>query len=151
MKRGREWEHDTAGPSKKAANDEIRAKLDEPGRLTSPPRTSTPHNHYRRNSSEVRRENAMRASENYHPSEAAHHPYTMPPQQIPSMHTILDEPKPARKEDEEPAARKMDVDEDYDNNSEDEKRAGSATASGTASKNSPAQPPQAVPKQEIAA
>ena len=153
MKRSREWEPETNGPSKKAANDETRAKLDEPARHSSPPppRAPTPGDHYRRNSSEIRRENALRVSENYHPSEVAHHPYTMPPQQIPSMHTILDTPKDDRKENAEPAARKMEVDEDYDMNSEDEKRAASATASGTASKNSPVQPAMSVPKQEVAA
>ena len=93
----------------------------------------------------------MRVSENYHPSEVAHHPYTMPPQQIPSMHTILDGPKEDRKENAEPAARKMEVDEDYDMNSEDDKRGGSATASGSATKNSPIQPPTTAPKQEITA
>ena len=93
----------------------------------------------------------MRVSENYHPSEVAHHPYTMPPQQIPSMHTILDGPKEDRKESAEPAARKMEVDEDYDMNTEDDKRGGSATASGSATKNSPIQPPTTAPKQEITA
>ena len=91
----------------------------------------------------------MRVSENYHPSEVAHHPYSMPPQQIPVMHANLDGPREDRKENAEPAARKVEVDEDYDMNSEDEKRAGSATASGTASKNSPVQP--TAPKQEIMA
>lgn len=39
------------------------------------------------------------------------------------MHTIMDTPKEEpRKEVVEPAARKVEVDEDYDNNSEDEKR-----------------------------
>ncbi len=151
MKRSREWEADAAGPAKKVASEESRAKLDEPGRLSSPPgRTATPRDPYRRSSSEIRRENAERISQNYHPSEAAHHPYTLP-QQIPSMHTILDVPKDDRKETAEPAARKMEVDEDYDNNSEDEKRAGSNTASGSATKNSPTQapPPAPAPKQEI--
>lgn len=151
MKRGREWEPEQSGPSKKVANEENRAKLDEPSRHPSPPQKAgppTPRDHYRRSSSEIRRENAERQSQNYHPSEAAHHPYSLPPQNIPSMQTILDGPKDDRNENTEPAARKMDVDEDYDNNSEDDKRAGSATASGTASKNSPA---QALPKQEIAA
>jgi general transcriptional corepressor CYC8 len=152
MKRNREWEPENSGPSKKIANNETRAKLDEPSRHPSPPgRTVTPRDHYRRSSSEIRRENAQRVSENYHPSEAAHHPYSLPPQQIPSMHTILDGSKEDRKENIEPAARKMEVDEDYDNNSDDDKRGGSATASGTATKNSPVQPPTAAPKQEIAA
>lgn len=42
------------------------------------------------------------------------------------MHSIMGTPKPEeqsqRKEIQEAAARKVDVDEDYDNNSEDDKR-----------------------------
>ncbi|KAK5944586.1 glucose repression mediator protein [Knufia obscura] len=151
MKRHREWEQDQ--PAKKPANDETRARLEEypAARRYSPPsRIETPRDHYRRSSSEARRENEQRrANENYHPSEAAHHPYSlqpqpvppmsqpmsqpMPPQQqqqqqqqIPSMHSIMGTPKPEeqsqRKEIQEAAARKVDVDEDYDNNSEDDKR-----------------------------
>ena len=153
MKRGREWDVES-GPSKKPANEETRARLDEPSRHPSPPnRITTPRDHYGRSPSEVQRENERRANENYHPSEAAHHPYSLAPQQIPSMATILDGSREERKEPAEAAARKMDVDEDYDNNSEDDKRAGSGTASGTATKNSPIQstPSSAVPKQEITA
>lgn len=152
MKRGREWESD--GPSKKPANDETRAGLDDIRRRQSPPnRITTPHDHYRRSSSEIRRENERRANENYHPSEAAHHPYSLAPQQMPSMSTILDSGKDDRKEPAEQAARKMDVDEDYDNNSEDDRKAGSGTAPGTATKNSPMQstPTSALPKQEVLA
>ena len=152
MKRGREWESE-AGPSKKPANDETRSRLDEAPRRSSPPnRISTPRDHYGPSPSEIQRENERRANENYHPSEAAHHPYSLPPQQIPSMSTILDGPKQERHEPDEPAARKMDLDEDYDNNSEDDKR-GSGPATGTATKNSPMQstPSSAVPKQEITA
>ena len=152
MKRSREWESES-GPSKKPANDETRARLDEPGRHASPHRNMPPRDPYGRSPSEIRRENERRANENYHPSEAAHHPYTGPPQQIPSMSAILDGPKEERKEPPEAAARKMDLDEDYDNNSEDDKRAGSGTATGTATRNSPVQstPSSAVPKQEITA
>ena len=133
MKRNREWEAEP-GPSKKIANDETRARLDDPTRRNSPPgRLPTPKEHFRRSSSEVRRENERRANENYHPSEAAHHPsYSLPPQQsqqIPSMQSILDGPKEERKEHLEQAARKVDVDEDYDNNSEDDKRAAAAAMS----------------------
>lgn len=39
------------------------------------------------------------------------------------MHSMFEAPKDERKEHVEPAARKVEVDEDYDNNSEDEKRA----------------------------
>lgn len=109
---------------------------------------SSPRDHYqRRSSSENRRENERRANENYHPSEAAHHPYTLP-QQIPSMQTILDGPKEDRKEPVEQAARKVEVDEDYDNNnSDDDRRA-------TGPQTSPPLGPglsTAPPKQEVAA
>jgi general transcriptional corepressor CYC8 len=150
MKRSREWEAD-AGPSKKLANEESRARLDEPMRRNSPPgRLPTPKDPFRRSPSEVRREQERRANENYHPSEAAHHPYSRPPQQIPSMQSILDGPKDERKEHVEQAARKVEVDEDYDNNSEDDKQRGPPT--GTAS--SPQvgiPPPSATPKREQAA
>lgn len=120
MKRSREWEAE--GPSKKLANEDTRARLEDQGsrRFSPPSRIQTPRDHYRRSSSEIRRENERRANENYHPSEAAHHPYILPPQ-MPSMSAILDN-KEERKEPVEVAARKVDVDEDYDNNSEDDKR-----------------------------
>lgn len=125
MKRAREWEAET-GPSKKIANDESRARLDDqaarrpspPGRIPS----STPRDFHRRSTSEIRRENERQANENYHPSEAAHHPHALP-QQIPSMHTMFDTAKDERKEHVEQAARKVEVDEDYDINSDEEKRA----------------------------
>lgn len=78
MKRAREWEAD--GPIKKLANDESRARLDDQNsRRPSPPaRMPSPGEMQRRSSSEARREDARRANENYHPSEAAHHPPTLP-------------------------------------------------------------------------
>ncbi|KEF57442.1 glucose repression mediator protein [Exophiala aquamarina CBS 119918] len=145
MKRNREWEAEP-GPSKKIANDETRARLEDPSRRNSPPgRLPTPKDHFRRSSSEIRRENERRANENYHPSEAAHHPYSLPPQQIPSMQSILDGPKEDRKEHLEQAARKVDVDEDYDNNSEDDKRAAAAAIN---SPQGPGPQPTATPKPE---
>jgi glucose repression mediator protein len=131
LKRARDWETDS-GPSKKVANDEARARLDEHASWrVSPPRrmsSTTPRDYQRRSSSETRRENERRANENYHPSEAAHHPHALP-QQMPPMHSIFDAAKEERKEHVEPAARKVEVDEDYDNNSDDDKRAlGSAGA-----------------------
>jgi len=148
MKRSREWDTEP-GPSKKIANDETRARLDDLNRRNSPPgRLPTPKDHYRRSSSEIRRENERRANENYHPSEAAHHPFSLPPQQIPSMQSILDGPKDERKENIEQAARKMDVDEDYDNNSEDDKRAPTAVMS---SPQVAAPPPISTPKPESTA
>lgn len=127
MKRMREWDND-AGPAKKIANDETRARLDDqmsrraspPGRAQSPPRPVM----HRRSSSEVRREDQQRrANENYHPSEAAHHPQALPSiQHLPAMHQPSEPPKEDRKEPVEPAARKVDVDENYDDEGEDEKR-----------------------------
>ncbi|KAL6247968.1 glucose repression mediator protein [Rhinocladiella similis] len=153
MKRTRDWEPE--GPSKKIANDETRARLDDPSRRNSPPgRLPSPKDHFRRSSSELRRENERRANENYHPSEAAHHPYSLAPQpqpqpqQIPSMQTLLDGSKEERPEHVEQAARKVDVDEDYDNNSEDDRRAGTVA---TSSPQVAAPPTSATPKQETAA
>jgi hypothetical protein len=87
--------------------------------------SATPRDYQRRNSSETRRENERHANENYHPSEAAHHPHphALPPQ-MPPMHSLFEAAKEERKEHVEPAARKVEVDEDYDNNnSDDDKRA----------------------------
>lgn len=60
------------------------------------------------------------------------------------MHSIVDAPKEEpRKEVVEPAARKVEVDEDYDNNSEDDKRAGTGQkASPNESLKSAKQEPQ---------
>jgi general transcriptional corepressor CYC8 len=155
MKRGREWDSVEGGPAKKIANEENRLRqADEINRRVTPPRDL-----HRRSSSEIRR-----ANENYHPSEAAHHLHTLPSIQhmqqpggpsIPPLaeaqpvsnppsagpeaqapvkeETVRKEPAPLH----EPAARKMDVDEDYDDDGDDEKRAtgikGSPHGNGTAS------------------
>lgn len=133
VKRQREWEE--PGPVKKPANDDTRAQLNEfPARRYSPPhREPTPRDRYRRSSSELRREQEQqrRVDANYNPSEAAHHMYSLQPapvqpqpaQNIPSMQHIMEMPKEEpRREINEPAARKVDLDEDYDNMSEDDKR-----------------------------
>ncbi|RJE16642.1 hypothetical protein PHISCL_11021, partial [Aspergillus sclerotialis] len=62
--------------------------------------------------------------------------------------SILDGPKEDRKEQVEQAARKVDVDEDYDNNSEDDKR---APPSAALSSPQVGAPPSVTPKQENAA
>ena len=148
MKRMREWDSESA-PSKKPASDEARARLDDIPRRPSPSgRLPSPREFPRRSSSEIRRENERRAHENYHPSEAAHRPQplTQTQQQIPSMHTLFDTPKEERKEQIEPAARKVEVDEDYDNNSEDDKR-----NLGSMGRNSPqSNIRNGAPKQEVA-
>ncbi|THC89743.1 hypothetical protein EYZ11_010808 [Aspergillus tanneri] len=159
MKRGREWEAES-GPTKKVASEESRARLDEQvtRRVTPPNRMPSPGEMQRRSSSEVRREDQHRISENYHPSEAAHHPPTLPsiqhmpqhPSGGPSLPPMAESsvsgsngpqsgPAPAQtpvKEEAtrseqvlEPAARKMDVDENYDDD-EDDKRV-SAAAKGS--------------------
>ena len=72
IKRGRDWDN-VEGPNKKIANEETRLRQDEIGRRATPPSEL-----HRRSSSEARREEQRRANENYHPSEAAHHPPTLP-------------------------------------------------------------------------
>ncbi|KAF9893767.1 glucose repression mediator protein [Aspergillus nanangensis] len=170
MKRAREWEAD-AGPTKKIANEESRARLDDQmsRRVTPPNRMPSPATLQRRNSSEGRREE-HRPDENYHPSEAAHHPPTLPSIQnmpphasgsslppmtespvapssgpqpgIPSTQVpVKEEPRAGEQTPvHEPAARKMDVDEDYDDDADDEKRTttaakGSPSASGSTNAN----------------
>ncbi|RAK97179.1 putative transcriptional corepressor Cyc8 [Aspergillus ibericus CBS 121593] len=171
MKRGREWEAE-AGPVKKLASEENRARLDDhqlARRVTSPNRMPSPGEIQRRSSSEIRREDQRRVNENYHPSEAAHHPPTLPSIQHmpphpsgPSLPPMAEsaaaasngpssgsasaqvqvKEEPTRSEQapaHEPAARKMDVDENYDDD-DDEKRAsavvkGSPHASGSGSAN----------------
>ncbi|KAJ5484091.1 General transcriptional corepressor ssn6 [Penicillium diatomitis] len=160
MKRGREWESE-AGPIKKQASDETRARLDDQNsRRPSPPaRLPSPGQMQRRSSSEARREDTRRANDNYHPSEAAHHPPTLPsiqsmpphaaggpglppmaegtapppsasngppPSAPPAARTPVKEeaPRPEAPASHEPAARKMDVDEDYDDDGDDEKKVG---------------------------
>ncbi|KAJ5081918.1 transcriptional corepressor Cyc8 [Penicillium alfredii] len=158
MKRGREWESES-GPVKKHANEESRARLDDQhSRRPSPPaRMPSPGPMQRRSSSEVRREDARHANENYHPSEAAHHPPTLPsiqnvpphatggpslppmaegappapngpPSGPPSAHTPVKEEasRPEAPSSHEPPARKMDVDEDYDDDADEEKKAAPA-------------------------
>ncbi|EER25484.1 hypothetical protein D8B26_000215 [Coccidioides posadasii str. Silveira] len=160
MKRGREWESDQ-GPSKKIANEENRARLDEqPGRIPSPRELR------RRSSSEVRREEQRRGHDNYHPSDAAHHPPSLPsiqhmqPQQPPKIPSVPDTPAsvqaaslpsmpsaglpsgpvaPSEERDRkdqahvqhEPPARKMEVDEDYDDDGEDDKKGAALSKNGS--------------------
>lgn len=57
----------------------------------------------------------------YHPSEAAHHPPTHGmPGQLPPMQQ--GPPPPPQQHEPERAARKMDIDEEYDDSGEDEKK-----------------------------
>ncbi|KAI4203295.1 MAG: hypothetical protein LQ350_001992 [Teloschistes chrysophthalmus] len=123
-------------------------KPSPPRRGPSPPRgrQPSPPVRHQRNSSEVRREDQRRADESYHPSEAAHHPPALPSmqQQGPPLSapgpvsageqhsSIADGARDERRETFEPAARKMEVDEDYDDEGEDDKRVG-----GSGGRNSP--------------
>lgn len=132
-KRHREWEDDhTMAP--KPPNEEKRPRLDDhlmrrpspPDRVPSPPRRSPPE-------AEARRlEDQRRINDGYHPSEAAHHPPTLPAMQH-NLPPLSHPPEPVandeRKEQHEPAARQMDVDEDYDDEGEDDKRNGKSERS----------------------
>ncbi|KAK3713799.1 glucose repression mediator protein [Vermiconidia calcicola] len=127
-KRLREWEDDSMG-SKKASTDESRSRLDEikMHRASPPENMATPPI---RSPSELRRMEESHPMSAYHPSEAAHHPPALP-----SMQTITQQapgaPPPHQDEQRgppppsqpapvyEPAARKMDVDENYDDSGDD--------------------------------
>ena len=175
MKRGREWEGEP-GPSKKLANEDSRSRLEEaqPSRRASPGRIASPRDSRRRSSSEFRREEQQRrAQDSYQPSEAAHHPPTLPsiqhhmtqpqqgstmapmsegPQQsgpLPGIQSSIASASPSQAKEErererererkdEPPARKMEVDEDYDDDGEDDKKtspvqAKTASPKGTSS------------------
>ncbi|KAF2741086.1 TPR repeat-containing protein [Polyplosphaeria fusca] len=119
-KRLREWEDSDHLP--KPPNDEKRQKLEEPhSRRPSPP----PH---RMSSPQVPRHSPQdppdprRFTDSYHPSEAAHHP-PLPPMNAsqPPLPRMSETPKQERSEHHEPAARHMDVDENYDDEGEDTK------------------------------
>lgn len=112
-KRIREWEEESV--SKKQ-------------RPSTPTRTDS----YRRESSEHRRiEEPRRTLEAYHPSEAAHHPpaHSMPGQ-LPPMQGP---PPPPQVLEPERAARKMDIDEEYDDCGDDDKKPILHAASGPGS------------------
>ena len=97
----------------------------------------------------ARREEQRRADENYYPSEAAHHPPTLPsmhqqpPPQPEHLPSVAENARDDHREAYESAARKMDVDEDYDDEGEDEKR-----GANSAGRNSPRGMLNGQPKQE---
>ena len=115
-------------------------KLSPAGRMVSPPseRRLSPSKVHSRNTSAAHPEDQKRADEAYRPSEAAHNPVTLPsmqsqgplapppsaPQPQPeSLHAPVAEPvRDEGRETYEAAARKMDVDEDYDDEPQEEKR-----------------------------
>ena len=159
FKRGHESDDEYKVPNKHPTNGESRSRLDDirhrrpspPDRKPSPrPRPGSPRGRaqspygrpvsspvrHSRSSSAARREEQRRADENYHPSEAAHHPPTLPsmhqpppnePPQTPMSETGRDE-----RRDYEAASRKIEVDEDYDEEGDEEKR-----KEGSGGRNSP--------------
>ncbi|KAG8531069.1 uncharacterized protein KY384_004426 [Bacidia gigantensis] len=159
LKRTHEPDEEMRTPNKYAANGDNRSKLEDsyhrrpspPDRKPSPrqlpisPRLpsprgrapSPPMHHPSRSASIQRRDEQRRADDSYHPSEAAHHPPTLPSMQLqqnepPSQASAPEPIKDDKKETYEGPARKMDVDENYDDEMEEEKR---KTASG--GRNSP--------------
>ena len=133
-KRHREWEENDHVNPKAPTNDEKRQKLEEPHsrRPTPPHRMSSPQvpRHSPKATPDPRRFN-----DGYHPSEAAHHPPSLPsmtaqpplprmsetPKQERAERPERPEPRPERPEHHEPAARHVDVDEDYDDEGEEAK------------------------------
>ena len=136
FKRQYEPEDDYKVSNKKLANGESRGRLEDHHhhRVSPPDRPLSPRDRQRRSSSEIRRDDQRRANENYHPSEAAHHSQAPPTvhQQTDHLPLISDPSRDDRREPYEPAARKMEVDEDYDDEGDDEKRVG-----GSGGRNSP--------------
>lgn len=109
--------------------------------MRSPPveRRASPPKDHARSGSHARLEEKRKAEETYHPSEAAHNPPALPsiqaqgPPPHPSQTALPAPPGPPqppaaepvrddRKETYEAAARKMDVDEDYDDEPPEDKR-----------------------------
>lgn len=123
-KRPREWDEDP-NAVKKASTDESRSRLDEIKMQRGSP-TETMGS-----PAETRRPEEPRPTSAYHPSEAAHHPPALPPmhsftQPSPSASTGPQEelrvpppPQSAPAPVYEPAARKVDVDENYDDSGDD--------------------------------
>ena len=125
-KRAREWEEEEVqgAGGKKPASDENRARLDDlhHHRPSPPIRMPSPHHQESR-----RRSSSERPGEGYHhgPSAPLHTPNSLPPMQLPPLAEGLRSPPPPpriseihreeRKEIIEPAARKVELDEDYDN------------------------------------
>jgi hypothetical protein len=126
-KRMREWDEGDHMNQKPPTNDEKRQKMEEPrSRRPSPPvhRMSSPQvpRHSPQDAPDARRFN-----DGYHPSEAAHHAPSLPPvnaaQPPPPLPRMAETPKQERPEHHEPAARHMDVDENYDDEGDETKPA----------------------------
>lgn len=135
-KRHREWEDDpNPGAAKKPMAEDNRSRLEEikMQRPSPPAKMGTPP-HPHRSPSELRRIDEPRPTSAYNPSEAAHHPPSLPPmqsftQRSPRTSAPPQEeqrapppPQPAPPQVFEPAARKIDVDENYDDSGDEDKR-----------------------------
>jgi hypothetical protein len=107
--------------AKPPSNEEKRQKMEEPhSRRPTPP--------HRMSSPQVPRQSPREGpdpcgfNDGYHPSEAAHHPPSLPPMAAARPLSRMSEtPKQERPEHHEPAARHMDVDENYDDEGDDVK------------------------------
>ncbi len=129
IKRRGEW-NDDSGPAKKAASEENRMAMeDQHHRRPSPAnKLPSPHEFHRRSPPDLRRgEELPRPPVDdgvghhhhpaHHPPEPQPHPHSLPP--ISSTYgPMAPKEEPPRREEQEPAARKMDVDEDYDDEPE---------------------------------
>ena len=122
-------EDDYKLPNKKPVNGDTRARLEDHNYRRDSPTERPPQSppRHRRSSSEIRREEQIRRADmNYHPSEAAHHPTSLPPLHSHPEHLppVAEPPREARREPfrDEPAAREVDVDDNYDDEGEDDKR-----------------------------
>ena len=138
-KRAREWSDDNNNnaAAKKVASDENRAALEEPHHRRPSPanKLPSPHELHRRSPSDMRRpedsgpppsrrgEDGGGHHHHHHLSQDAGGPH---PHSLPPMNTAYGPMGPGplkeepRRDDHEPAARKMEVDEDYDDDGADE-------------------------------
>jgi len=124
-KRHREWEENEHANPKPPSNDEKRQKLEEPQSRRPTPPHPVPSPQVARPSPHGTPD-ARRFNDGYHPSEAAHHPPSLPPigAALPRPASRMSEtPKQERAEHVEPAARHVDVDENYDDEVEEAKPA----------------------------
>jgi glucose repression mediator protein len=120
-KRHREWEDNDHVNPKPPTNDEKRQKLEEPHSRRPTPPHPMPSPQVARHSPHSTPD-ARRFNDGYHPSEAAHHPPTLPAMgAAPPPPRMSETPKQERPEQHEPAARQMEVDENYDDEPEDTK------------------------------
>lgn len=140
FKRMVEPEDDYKMSNKKPVNGETRARLEDLNyRRDSPTerQPASPPQRHRRSSSELRRDDQIRRADmNYHPSEAAHHPTSLPPLHPHPEHLPpVSQQEPPREARREPAAREVNVDDNYDDDGEDDKR----MVTGSGGRNSPQQ------------